>query len=467
MAGHDVIIAGAGIMGLNVAHQLWRRAPRSRILVLERATGLGHGSSGWSTGFLRAHYSLDETVRLALDGIAAFKSWPAYLGNLRASDTFTETGALWMLGKSKAENEAMQVRLSRFGISSDVLNACSLSARFPLINTEPYPEFTEEGDIVPQPAGQEGLSALFEEGCGYVDPAACLHDLLATVRANGVDVRFNVEVDSVLVSASTCRGVRLADGQELHAAHVVNATGPWFDRLMKSADVRMSTTAVPTRIQVAHKRVPEEYLSLPFTADAWGPSGIYFVPRKASKQLLFGSIAQRFESETVEPDACNRSLDPDVRQSFLHCLLHRLPNLCAKGEIVGFSSMCAKQRPQMRVCATPRPSLLPLPASYSGCCSRTNKMNGAYHSPRSPVPPCRYTVNIDDAHPMVGETHVRGLWACNGFSGHGFKLAPAVGSLLAQQITGVRTDAWETDVAWDFLGPYRAPLMLKQNSVFA
>ena len=47
---------------------------------------------------------------------------------------------------------------------------------------------------------------------------------------------------------------------------------------------------------------------------------------------------------------------------------------------------------------------------------------------------------------MIGETKVGGLWACNGFSGHGFKLAPAVGSLVAQQITGQRTDRWETNV---------------------
>ena len=63
--------------------------------------------------------------------------------------------------------------------------------------------------------------------------------------------------------------------------------------------------------------------------------------------------------------------------------------------------------------------------------------------------------------------NVPGLWACNGFSGHGFKLAPAVGSLVAQQITGLKTDAWETDVPFDFMGPGRAPLVLKQKTHFA
>ena len=73
----------------------------------------------------------------------------------------------------------------------------------------------------------------------------------------------------------------------------------------------------------------------------------------------------------------------------------------------------------------------------------------------------------DDVHPMIGETKVGGLWACNGFSGHGFKLAPAVGSLVAQQVTGLKTDAWETSVAHDFMGPYREPLTLKVKTHFA
>jgi hypothetical protein len=39
------------------------------------APGLGYGSSGYSTGFLRAYYSFDETMHLALDGIDAYHNW--------------------------------------------------------------------------------------------------------------------------------------------------------------------------------------------------------------------------------------------------------------------------------------------------------------------------------------------------------------------------------------------------------
>ena len=46
-------------------------------------------------------------------------------------------------------------------------------------------------------------------------------------------------------------------------------------------------------------------------------------------------------------------------------------------------------------------------------------------------------------------------------------LSLAVGSLVAQQITGLKTDAWETSIAHDFMGPYREPLTLKVKTHFA
>lgn len=336
----DVVIAGAGIMGLNIAYQLKRRAPELSVLVLERAPGLGHGSSGYSTGFQRAYYSFDETMQLALDGMSAYKNWKAYTGLAGAEESFTETGALWLLGKPRAENEAMVARLAQYGIRADALDAHSLAERFPVMSTEPYPVYDEEGNETPQSLGE--LSAVYEHGCGHVDPNMCLADMLAVARRDGVDVRLNAGVDELLLSAdgSKCVGVRTAAGERISAGVVVNATGPWFEKLMNQAGVVMSTTAKPTRIQVAHKHVPDEYLDLPFTADAWGPSGIYFMPRRQNKQLVFGSVDHRFESEILEdPDACNPALDPDVKQDFLNCLLHRLPGLSQSGEVSGFSSM--------------------------------------------------------------------------------------------------------------------------------
>ena len=408
-------------MGLNIAYQLRRRDPTAKVVVLERAAALGEGSSGYSTGFQRAYYSFDETMAFALDGMAAYKDWNNYLQDDRADAKFTKTGALWMLGYDRAQNEAMVDRLAKFDVGATLMDADAMTAQFPLMNTDPFPTYDEEtGEEIQQDYGP--FSAVYEHDCGHIDSSTCLEDLLRVcVERDGVDVRFKQRVRSFEVeqgsSSQRVVGVAMEDGSVLSAPTVVNASGPWFNKLNATAGIELSTKALPTRIQVGHKWIPDEFCDLPFVADQWGPSGIYFMPRAGNNQLVFGSVAHRFESEIVDPDDYNHALDPDVKQDYLQCLFHRLPSLPRDGEIVGFSSM--------------------------------------------------YTVNQDDVHPMIGETKVGGLWACNGFSGHGFKLAPAVGSLVAQQITDMKLDQWETSVPHDFMAPYREPLTLKVKTHFA
>ena len=411
----DTLVVGGGVMGLNIAYQLKRRDPDHQVTVLEAAPALGAGSSGYSTGFQRAYYSFDETMGFALDGINAHKNWQDYLADTSAVAKFVETGALWMLGYDEAQNAAMVERLAKFGVGADVLDEAAMGERFPLMNCDPMPKFDAEGNEVDQGLG--AFSAVYEHGCGHMDSSTCLEDLHRACVRDGVDFRFKTKVAKFTQDGGRCTGAQLADGSAIEAAATVNAAGPWFNALNETVGVKNSTTSLPTRIQVGHKYIPDEYCSLPFVADGWGDSGIYFMPRAGNNQLVFGSVAHRFESEIVDPDDYNDALDPDVKQDYLNCLFHRLPGLETSGEIVGFSSM--------------------------------------------------YTVNQDDVHPVIGESNVPGLWACNGFSGHGFKLAPAVGSLVAQQITGLKTDAWETSVAHDFMGPGREPLTLKVKTHFA
>jgi sarcosine oxidase subunit beta len=70
MSRADVIVVGAGIIGLSTAYQLARRGA-GRILVLETGAGLGEGSTGASSAVCRFKYSHDEVVQLARDGIRA------------------------------------------------------------------------------------------------------------------------------------------------------------------------------------------------------------------------------------------------------------------------------------------------------------------------------------------------------------------------------------------------------------
>jgi sarcosine oxidase subunit beta len=55
----------------------------------------------------------------------------------------------------------------------------------------------------------------------------------------------------------------------------------------------------------------------------------------------------------------------------------------------------------------------------------------------------------------------------NGFSGHGFKLAPAVGALMAQAITGGQAASFGCEVDIGLFAVDRAPIPLAVKSVLA
>jgi len=108
-------------------------------------------------------------------------------------------------------------------------------------------------------------------------------------------------------------------------------------------------------------------------------------------------VAHRFESEVVDPDDYNTSLDPDVKQDYLNCLFHRMPTLPRDGEIVGFSSMYTVNTPSkawpVRPASAAPSGWLAAAAEVWGSLSHDGAslaLRGASREPRlpKPVPPC-------------------------------------------------------------------------------
>ena len=132
---------------------------------------------------------------------------------------------------------------------------------------------------------------------------------------------------------------------------------------------------------------------------------------------MLGSVLEQDEREVVaDPDSFERDADELFRQRTLHALHHRFPLLPYRGKI----------------------------RSYCGL----------------------YTVNREDVHPILGRTELDGFWVANGFSGHGFKLAPAIGAMLARAISGRKAE-FDTDVPIEFLSIDRAPIALESKTVLA
>ena len=410
MQSRDIVIVGAGIIGLCVAYQLALRTS-ARIMVLEKGAGLGEGSTGASSAVCRFRYSCDEMVELARDGIRAYRDWGDFLELREPIARFHQSGVVWVGGQLGTSEEV--ARLKRLGVAATQLSDDDIEENFPALSPCAVAPDLLAGTL--HECHSDG-SYLFESEGGYVEPTDALEDLLAAVRNRGVEVRFKARVTGVETASGRVTGVRLADGSLHSCESVVNASGPWCNQLLASVGLEDRWPLRPTRIQIAQMDMPD-YIpgTIPVCADMVG--GIYFRQQGQRKHIVVGSVLPDDERETVfDPDELDRSADDDFVRSKLHALQHRMPLIRELKGVRGYSGL--------------------------------------------------YTMNLADVHPIVGETPIGGFYVANGCSGHGFKLAPAIGSLIAQAITGDKI-AGDTGVDSKFLSFEREPIKLAQQSVLA
>jgi glycine/D-amino acid oxidase-like deaminating enzyme len=260
-----------------------------------------------------------------------------------------------------------------------------------------------------------GDAFLFETDGGYADPVGANQDLIEAARRRGVAVEFDSQVTALLEENGRVTGVRLSDGSEISAGLVINASGPWCNRLNEMAGAELRWTLTPTRVQTVYRTWPPELGPIPVVAD--NSTGIYFRPQSGGQQVILGSVLPEDEEEIVDdPDEFKRVPDAEFSEIKLAAFQHRVPTLATRGQVSGVAGL--------------------------------------------------YTINREDVHPVVGPTGVDGFWVANGFSGHGFKLAPAVGSMVAQAYTG-RSMVFDTDVPMSFFSVDREPIEVAVRNVLA
>lgn len=408
----EVVIVGAGIVGLCIAWQLTLRGQK-KILVVEKAAGVGAGSTGASSAICRYRYSAPEMIRLAKTGIDSYRNWSDFVKLPTPRAQFHNDGVLWFTGDDQQWADREHLRLRALGIRTEVLDKHGLADRFPAINPCTAPIDLQD------PEAHECAGAgrnLLELDGGYMDPVNAAADLLEACRGAGVQVRFNAPVVDITQHGGSIREIVLANGETVATPRVVNAAGPWCNALYRAVGLDTPMPLKPVRIQVLYLNRNSALRGvIPVCADMH--SGIYFRTQNRGQQLVVGSVLEEDEREFVEnPDDYLRVADDVFRQEKLHLLQHRLPGLVIDQSL----------------------------RDYCGL----------------------YTLNESDVHPLLGELGPRGFYVANGFSGHGFKTAPAVGAIMARIISGVTLPGEDaTDDGW--LSPLRKPIEIATRSVLA
>jgi sarcosine oxidase, subunit beta len=221
---------------------------------------------------------------------------------------------------------------------------------------------------------------------GYGDAYQTAQAFAAAARRQGLRLRQGSTVTELLTDKGRATGVRLADGSVISADTVVVAAGPWSVPLLTAHGIDLPITV--HREQIVLIDPGQDLGDIPVFSDL--VSLQYIRPEGSDGQILFGN-SDLAELEPADPDNyLNRATD-DFIELTIDKVGTRLPGL-------------------------ENPSIA---STYAGC----------------------YDVT-PDFNPVISRTPIDGLITAAGFSGHGFKIAPAVGRLIADLVVdGISSDA--------------------------
>lgn len=225
----------------------------------------------------------------------------------------------------------------------------------------------------------------FEPRGGFGDGYRTAQAFATSARAKGVRIRQGTAMTDLSISGGRVTGVRLSDGTEASTGNVVVATGVWTRDLLAQQGIDVPIRVVREQIVMISPGIDRDAVAkLPVFSDL---VSLQYIRPEPSGEVLFGNSDLSHVQE-ADPDAyLNRATD-----DFVDVTIDRVGT-----RFPGFADA----------------SII---SSYAGC----------------------YDVT-PDWNPVISRTDVEGLVVAAGFSGHGFKIAPAVGTLIADLVVDGRS----------------------------
>lgn len=193
----DVVVVGAGVIGLSSAYHVKSDNPDLKVIVLDQAAAAGQGDTAKSAGAFRNVFTSDVNRLLSDTSIDFYGHVQKDLGfNL----DLKYAGYLWLLSDEqfgRLENIVKSIRSE--GIQLRIWEKKDLKDMISGINLE-FKENDEEARIIGAPNIVKGLQGI---KCGTVSP-----DLIASYyeqefRNIGGTIRYNTRVDSLLLKPVT------------------------------------------------------------------------------------------------------------------------------------------------------------------------------------------------------------------------------------------------------------------------
>jgi L-2-hydroxyglutarate oxidase len=249
---HDVIIIGAGIVGLATAVQIQQRWPALRLLLLEKEHGPALHQSGRNSGVVHAGVYYEPgslKARFCREGAAATYAY------CRANGLPLHKPGKLVVATSEPEIarlRALHERCRLNGLEPTLLSGEQLRQLEPAVH---------------------GQAAMLVAESGIVDYPRICRSLLEEFRARGGEVRFDCEVSAIREEDPAIRvqaGERAFQGR-----HLVGCGGLMADRLARLQGLQIGFRIIPYRGEyyrlrdglrglVAHLVYPVPDPALPF-----------------------------------------------------------------------------------------------------------------------------------------------------------------------------------------------------------
>ncbi len=358
---YDVIMAGGGLMGCAAAYYLLKMDNSTRVAIVEMDPTYEKSSTVLSDGNIRVQFNIKENIQMSIYGLEVMETFAEDMAvNGEKPDlAFHKQGNLFLQNEEgQAEAlEGMQLQQS-LGCQVEWFDLEQVKQAFPLC----------------EPQGIVGGTYGYQDGT--MDPWA----LVTAYKNRAVDLGadfIQAKVTAVLHDGKAVSGVKLDNGDELHAPYVLNSAGAWGTKLAQTAGVTLPMEPVKRQVYVIETNArPEGKLPALFF-----PTGLYIF-HEANGMFMIG------KSFPDDPVAIDFSSDlENFNERMWPELVEHIPSF----------------------------DRLKVTRSWAGL----------------------YAVNTLDGNAILGEwPEMKGLLLANGFSGHGLQQCFAVGRYIAELVLG-------------------------------
>jgi len=280
----DVVIIGAGIVGLTAALNLVQMAPSMRVCILEKGH-LPMGASTRNAGFAcfgsiselkqdmatMCHSDVFETLRMRYNGLIEMRKWVSpslfQYEPLGGYELFT-TGQEELFSSYSAE-------IGEFNrIMKDVLG---IDQTYALKDASNFGIKTD-------------LPLIYNQYEGQLHPGKLMVELMARVRKAGVRLLVGMSVSSIQQITESSLRVQCENGASIMCGQIIHATNAFANKLLNIDDV------IPVRNQVY---VTEKITGLRLKGCFHYDHG-YIYLRDVNDRILIGGARNQVDTEDGE-----------------------------------------------------------------------------------------------------------------------------------------------------------------------